>query len=364
MHSLSGMKNGITRRIPDFWNVLDFGNRNGSRPATSFGIRLRKACFAGILALHWAQRCARSAFMERLRRGMQSPRIAASALGGLCGLSIAIMLFTADFGGEASGRGEASGKAAASKAVASVDGQNGLRTEMAIATGSAVLNPESPIPELRMTSFSETWQRIKRPIAMFSLDMPDNDGMILEHKIAARGKHARQEILTWTVREGRKAARQHVHVIVERYEQGVPTFRPLYADLAARASEQGFSIERMKAPAEIATKFGATEIADAALSNGQSNWGCLMFRRNDSIGFVLAGWYCGTPERPADRVSLICFLDRLDLVGAGQDIAVKRLFAQAERNRASCGAARQSGRRLTWLDHEAPMPALKLSAKR
>jgi hypothetical protein len=80
-------------------------------------------------------------------------------------------------------------------------------------------------------------------------------------------------------------------------------------------------------------------------------------------GLTLAGWACGVAQRPLDRVALACFLDRLDLVGAGRDAALRTVFAEAERARVPCASSRQSGKRLTWLDHEAPVPGLKLSAR-
>ncbi len=80
-------------------------------------------------------------------------------------------------------------------------------------------------------------------------------------------------------------------------------------------------------------------------------------------GLTLVGWVCGAAQKPVDRVALACFIDRLDLVGGGRDAGLRKVFAEAERARRPCVSSRQSGKRLTWLDHEAPVPDLKLSAR-
>lgn len=212
---------------------------------------------------------------------------------------------------------------------------------------------------------AETWQPVRRPIALYNIEAPDLDGTDRVHRVAGMGRHARQDVMSWQARPPRASplTRPAIHLVVERFENGAPAARPLYADLAARAAEEALSIDRMAMPGEIVTKFGGMEVAETIISGDRGVLGCLAFRRLDPIGLSVTGWYCGSQTRPADRVSLGCFIDRLDLIGAGQDVPLKRHFAQAERNRKACPGARQPGRKQTWLDHEAPVPALKLSAR-
>lgn len=225
--------------------------------------------------------------------------------------------------------------------------------------------PTAPVPAIVLAPVEPSWVAVKRPMALFNLEAPDVEGTELAYRVMTRGKNARRDTMSWELRAGKSAplARPVIHLIAERFEGELPTFRPLFPDLAARAAEQGHSIERMKAPGEIASKFGAVEIADAVLATEQGPLSCLLYRRIEGFGFTLSGWYCGTAQRPADRVSLACFIDRLDIVGGGQDRELKRHFAAAERARKTCTNARQPGRKVTWLDHEAPIPPLKLSAK-
>jgi hypothetical protein len=217
---------------------------------------------------------------------------------------------------------------------------------------------------LRPAASAAGWLPVKRPIAMFNLEGPETDRAEFSYQVSSQGTQARQDVMVWTSKEERKGlmTRPAIRLIVERYENLVATHRPFYSDIALRAAEADMSIERMNPARELLTKFGAMEIADAVLTGDQGALGCLVYRRIDTIGVTIAGWYCGTAARPADQVSLQCFVNRLDLMSAGQDVALKRYFAAAERRRAACPSSRQAGKKLTWLDHEAPLPTLKLSS--
>lgn len=310
--------------------------------------------FAAALALHWRFRTLGMNVADSLGR-ISRFRLGASALVVLGGLAIGAALFLPD------------GEPAAAVALP-VEAAPATAAATSLADLRPVALPARSVPTVSDLLPAKTevgWQAVKRPFLVYNLEAPEVEAGDLVHRVAMRGRDARQDVMNWTAPAARKStsARPAVHLVIERFEKAVPLFRPLYSDLAARAAEQGVSIERMNVPGEFPTKFGGVEVADAVLQTEQGALGCLVFRRIDTIGLVVAGWYCGTAQRPADRVSLTCFIDRLDLVGAGQDAALKKHFASAERNRRSCAGARQSGRKLTWLDHEAPLPALKLSAK-
>lgn len=316
----------------------------------------RSKRLAGALAFYWYLRGLQFHLVDAARR-LDRRRVGVAALLVLSTLAISAAIFLPD-----SDRDIGAPAMASTEAVPATVAQKELAAEPA----SANALPVNALPAKAGEMKSDTWQPVKRPFLLYNLEAPDVEAGDLVHRVAMRGRNARQDTLSWVARQQRKnaALRPNVHLVIERFEHSVPTFRPLYSDLAARAAEQGASIERMNAPGDFMAKFGSVEVADAVLATAeQGQLGCLMFRRIDTIGLVVAGWYCGTAQRPADRVSLACFLDRIDLVGAGQDGDLKKLFANAERNRKSCAGARQSGRKLTWLDHEAPLPPLKLSAK-
>jgi hypothetical protein len=232
-------------------------------------------------------------------------------------------------------------------------------------TGTVEITPipeAPPPPEL-------PWHTVNRAFPSFNLQNPDADGMEMAYTVFSRGRYHRRESMTWLPGakhpEGRRGGR--IMLTMDRFEQDVPSIKPFEVDVHLRAEQDHMLIERLSPRTFLPTKFGATEVADGVLATPDGLSSCLFFRHHEHMGFIVAGWFCGSPRKPVDRVSLTCFIDRLDLIQAGQDHALRQLFAAAERNRTytptQCGSSRLPGRRMTWLDHEAPMPSLKLSTR-
>lgn len=221
-----------------------------------------------------------------------------------------------------------------------------------------------PFTPASLSAAPAHWQPVRKPMAMYHLESPDMAGLEMNYRVSMRGT-SRQDSLIWTPKaeasgETRRALAQ---IIIERHEGSQTTERPLFADLAVRAAEQHLVIERMARPQEMRTKFGPMEAAEATIRQEGRALSCIGFRRIDMAGLTLVGWACGAAQKPVDRVALACFIDRLDLIGGGRDAGLRKVFAEAERARTPCSSSRQSGKRLTWLDHEAPVPGLKLSAR-
>jgi hypothetical protein len=236
-------------------------------------------------------------------------------------------------------------------------------------TPTVVPESEPPPPAQSVTPASLSpmpaqWQPLRKPMAIYHLESPDLAGLELNYRVSMRGT-SRQDSLIWQLRaeNTNEARRTLAQFVIERHEGAPITERPLFADLAARAADQHLSLERMARPQDIRTKFGTFEAAEATIRQEDRAHACIGFRRIDMAGLTLVGWVCGTAQKPVDRVSLVCFIDRLDLVGGRRDAGLRKVFAEAERARVACASARQSGKRLTWLDHEAPVPSLKLSAR-
>ncbi len=222
-------------------------------------------------------------------------------------------------------------------------------------------NPEPALPPEQ-----RPWQPVRQPMAMYHLESSELAGLALTYRVSMRGP-SRQDSLIWQPRSGAGEAeprRAAALLVIERHEGALPTEKPLFADLAARAAEHRLVLERMARPQDIQTKFGSMEAAEVNVRQDNALLSCLAFRRIDMAGITLVGWLCGIPQRAVDRVSASCFLDRLDLVGGGRDTVLRKFFAEAERSRQNCASSRQPGRRLTWMDHEAPIPPLKLTARR
>ena len=129
------------------------------------------------------------------------------------------------------------------------------------------------------------------------------------------------------------------------------------------AAARALSVQRSGLPAAIATRFGPVETADATLSDGQTSRACIAFRMEaGALPLAMSGWWCGGAAKPADRQQLVCLIDRIDLLNAGDDRALRSAFARTELNRQpACAPPRLSatGRKVSWLDADGQAPALR-----
>jgi hypothetical protein len=134
-------------------------------------------------------------------------------------------------------------------------------------------------------------------------------------------------------------------------------------DLIRLASLDGLALTRSQRPTALPTKFGPVEAADIALSGEGRERSCIAFRhRTEREGATLIGWQCGPADRAADRQQLACLIDRLSLVGAGEDRDLRAVFSRAELNRLpACTPPKlqAAGRRANWLDPDQAAPALR-----
>jgi hypothetical protein len=199
------------------------------------------------------------------------------------------------------------------------------------------------------------WQENRRPIELIALEAPELRRVKAVYRSRSHASGRREESLNWTdPRDGNV-----VHVALQLGTKGEDS--PLFVDLARRAAVHSLSVVRMAPPQPLLTKFGDIEVADLALSSvdGQEI-PCLGFRRragDDSPR--LAGWYC-LAKPMVERPALACFIDRLALMSAGEDLALRKFFTDAEKRRATCPTSRVStGRRATWLDVDGEAPMIR-----
>lgn len=235
----------------------------------------------------------------------------------------------------------------------------------------------APAPELRpvrdvrldprpQAQGGDAWVRIARPIALFGLDSPELDKQPVAYEAARSTDGARR--LDTLVFGGFASERPHLQMraLVENSATGIAA--PFVIALVRDTAERGMSVQRSGVADAITTKFGAVETADATLSDGVSSRPCLAFRKAAGEGpLALSGWWCGSAARPADRQQLICLIDRLDLLSAGDDQALRAAFSRSELARQpACAPPRlsASGRKASWLDADGKPPALKTAAKR
>jgi hypothetical protein len=221
----------------------------------------------------------------------------------------------------------------------------------------------SAVPAPTVEKIPETWSAINRPIALYGLHAPELER--LPHSYTAR-RHVsgmREDALQY----GSFANDGHFARVVftrDTSRAALDTSQSYFIHVARRAAETGLAISRLAQATPVSTKFGAAETSDSLFVENGIERACLAFRLTAGENLLgISGWLCGTQSRPADRGQLSCLIDRLTLVSAGDDQPLKTLFAAAERRRdTTCptGLSTQAGRKVTWIDPQAAVPALRV----
>lgn len=207
----------------------------------------------------------------------------------------------------------------------------------------------------------ENWIGITRPIAMFGLESPELDraSATLEARRSQDGAQ-REDVLGFG---GFAEPKAHLLLRLSVEHGRSDLTQPFIVALVREAAARAMSVQRSGTPTAIATRFGPVETADATLSDGDVSRACIGFRMEaGALPLSMSGWWCGGPGKPADRQQLICLIDRIDLLNAGDDRALRTAFARTELNRQpGCAPPRLSatGRKVSWLDADGTAPALR-----
>ncbi|WNJ90860.1 hypothetical protein [Bosea sp. 685] len=217
----------------------------------------------------------------------------------------------------------------------------------------------------------DSWFKIAKPIAMFGLESPELERQQPAYEaMRSQDGARRQDTLSFGAFETDKP-HLRLRLLVTHNNEARP--HPFVIALVREASERGMSIQRSGVPTSIETRFGTVETADTTLSDGDASRPCIAFRKSPGdksagdLPLGLSGWWCGAPGRPADRQQLVCLIDRIDLLAAGEDKALRSAFSRTELARQpACAPPRLSatGRKASWLDADGSAPALKTVARR
>ncbi len=233
----------------------------------------------------------------------------------------------------------------------------------AILCGALLLDRIEPAPQqVAVRAPEPVWVEIAKPFQLFSLPAPE---LAREKSSYQARRHAsgggRQDILTFG---GFGEPGPYVRLVIHRVGGEYVPETSFFVDVARRAAEAGLAVTRSLAPAGLPTRFGTFETADVSLASGSSSEPtCLGFRMSvTKPDMRISGLACGSHAKPMERVQLTCLLDRLDLVSAGDDKAMRAFFAGAElaRNTACLVPRQQSlNPKTSWLDPQGSLPSLK-----
>lgn len=243
------------------------------------------------------------------------------------------------------------------------------QSEATISSYSTLSEPApAPLPPAGSTTprrtgaaDQESWVAIARPIPIFGLESPELERQpaVLDARRSADGTR-REDLLSFG---GFAEPKPHLALRLAVQHERDELSRPFIVALVRMAAARGLSVQRSSLPAAIETRFGPVEAADVTLSDGASGRACIAFRmESGTVPLALSGWWCGGEGKPADRRQLVCLIDRIDLLAAGEDAALRSAFARSELNRQpGCAPPRlsASGRKVSWLDADAPTPALR-----
>lgn len=231
-----------------------------------------------------------------------------------------------------------------------------LASPVAAATTQATVNRK---PLLAATEAD--WVAITRPIAIFNLEAPElgRTAPAVEARRSQDGGR-REDMLSFGDFAG---SAPHLSLRLRTGDGVTASVSSFTVALVHAAALRSLAVERSSAPATIETRFGALETADIVLGDGSESRNCLAFRTVGSDApFTMNGWWCAG-ARPSDRKQLTCLIDRLDLANAGADPELRAAFARSELQRQpGCANPHLSatGRKVSWLDANGTLPALRM----
>jgi hypothetical protein len=209
----------------------------------------------------------------------------------------------------------ATGLTVAGLAVAAVPGPS-LPPAMPAAIAAAVQPAAAPV-----------WVAVTRPLEIFSLSAPNLSVSSSYSAERLSGGKGRRDTLRLGALDSEDT---FVAIAVTREASAAPTL----AGTARRLSDGkgGTLLDQTS----IATKFGAFDAAPVTVAGSRN---CLAFAHLDaSAGLAIEGLYCLGKGEEAKKRTVACTVDRLDLLGGGSDLALRRAFVEAEKRRDFCGS--------------------------
>jgi hypothetical protein len=194
------------------------------------------------------------------------------------------------------------------------------------------------------------WVWVERPIEVFSLSSVQFDPAGFRYR-AERHENGRgrRDILSYG---DNTAGGAFLAIAVHRDTEAADDL----ADIATRLG--GETVSATSAPAVLSSKFGPMDSAETSVA-GRA---CIVFARYEKVASTaFEGLFCPPPDHVADRRTLTCAIDRLDLVGASTEQALRRTFVAAEARRDFCGAGQVSntGVKQLWFDPGGKLPKLR-----
>ncbi|WP_375777958.1 hypothetical protein ACE103_00790 [Bradyrhizobium sp. ma5] len=147
------------------------------------------------------------------------------------------------------------------------------------------------------------------------------------YEILRHPEGGRKDVFHWTDANGAPATE------LEIYRPGGEVMGPAVTEIAGRLDPGG--VRELEAAGIVDSKFGSVTLLRPARQDGSRT--CLGFvKQADAPDLRISGWTCQGASLPAQRAAIICMLNRLTLLAAGNDLRLAALFAHAELRRTDC----------------------------
>ena len=233
---------------------------------------------------------------------------------------------------------------------------------LAVAPGPSQAGLQAPASEPSLKVLVETprsatderWTTIHQPMEIFSLSQP---GLAAGYSSERNGTG---DMRRDTMRLGSlETGGTFAAVTVHRRPSIVPTL----AETAQRLTGER-TVELSRAD-EMTSKFGTMSSAQAAIASGADRRACIVFDRYEpSAQVAIDGIVCAPQGTQIDRRAVSCLVDRLDLLGGGNDPALRSYFSKAEKKRDFCGAGdlRTAGTSRALVESGTVVPLLRQPA--
>ena len=221
--------------------------------------------------------------------------------------------------------------------------------------GRASASEEAP-PSASTTPAKPAWLPVIRPIRLILLEAPELAKTISNYEaVRSTVGDGREDSLSF----GSVARIDAPFMRIAIYRAGAEAVSPapFFVELSRRAAFSGLSVTKIAPSSPMQTKFGEMETAETKLVSEGTERSCVAFRHGvDGDKLRIFGWYCASVAAFVGKAALSCVIDRLSLISAGEDNALRDAFVVAERQRAACAKA-------PMLAATAPLPAVAQSAQ-
>jgi len=187
------------------------------------------------------------------------------------------------------------------------------------------------------------WTQATRSAPAFAVSQFVFQNKTETYEIYRHPEGGRKDIFHWSGAGNRPVAE------LELYRPGdeVHQAGPAADEIAARIDPNG--VRELEAAGIVDSKFGPVSLL-RVVGGADDARGCLGFVKGvDDPHFRISGWSCQGDTLPARRAAVGCLLNRLVLLGAGNDAKLAELFAHAELRRSDCAATSVPALSADWV---------------